>query len=165
MAKESGFDIVSDADMQEVDNAFQQTVRELAQRYDLKGAGATIEFSRREGAFSITAPSEFVAGQVVDVLGSKLVRRGIDLKALRMDAPQPAAGMSVRQTGRMVRGIGAEVARRISKDIRATKLKVKPAVEGEKLRVASSSKDALQAVIAFLRDQDYGQPLQFTNYR
>lgn len=165
MPKDASFDIVSDVDMQEVDNAFQQTVRELAQRYDLKGAGAAIEFSRREGSFLITAPSEFVAGQVVDVLGSKLVKRGIDLKALRMDRPQPAAGMSVRQTGRMVQGIDPEVAKRISKDIRDTKLKVKPAIEGGKLRVSASSKDALQSVIAFLRDQDYGQPLQFANYR
>jgi len=165
MAKDSSFDIVSDVDMQEVDNAYQQTVRELAQRYDLKGSGAAIEFSRKDGSFLITAPSDFVAGQVVDVLGSKLVRRGIDLAALRMDAPQPAAGMSVRQAGRMVRGIDADTAKRISKDIRDSKLKVKAAIEGEKLRVSSPSKDALQAVIAFLREQDYGQPLQFENYR
>ncbi len=165
MAKDSSFDIVSDVDMQEVDNAYQQTVRELAQRYDLKGSGAAIEFSRKDGSFLITAPSDFVAGQVVDVLGSKLVRRGIDLAALRMDAPQPAAGMSVRQEGRMVRGIDADTAKRISKDIRDSKLKVKAAIEGEKLRVSSPSKDALQAVIAFLREQDYGQPLQFENYR
>ena len=165
MAKDSSFDVVSDVDMQEVDNAYQQTVRELAQRYDLKGAGATIEFSRKDGSFLISAPSEFVAGQVVDVLGSKLVRRGIDLAALRMDKPQPAAGMSVRQAGRMVQGIDADTAKRISKDIRDLKLKVKATVEGDKLRVSSASKDALQQVIKFLREQDYGQPLQFSNYR
>lgn len=165
MAKDSSFDVVSDVDMQEVDNAYQQTVRELAQRYDLKGSGAKIEFSRKDGSFLITAPSEFVAGQVVDVLGSKLVRRGIDLAALRMDKAQPATGMSVRQSGRMIQGIDADTAKRIAKDIRDMKLKVKPMVEGDKLRVSSASKDALQSVIAFLREQDYGQPLQFTNYR
>ena len=165
MAKDSSFDVVSDVDMQEVDNAYQQTVRELAQRYDLKGSGAKIEFSRKDGSFLITAPSEFVAGQVVDVLGSKLVRRGIDLAALRMDKAQPGAGMSVRQSGRMIQGIDADTAKRIAKDIRDMKLKVKPMVEGDKLRVSSASKDALQSVIAFLREQDYGQPLQFTNYR
>ena len=165
MAKDSSFDVVTDVDMQEVDNAYQQTVRELAQRYDLKGSGAKIEFSRKDGSFLITAPSEFVAGQVVDVLGSKLVRRGIDLAALRMDKAQPAAGMSVRQSGRMIQGIDADTAKRIAKDIRDMKLKVKPMVEGDKLRVSSASKDALQSVIAFLREQDYGQPLQFTNYR
>ena len=165
MAKDSSFDVVSDVDMQEVDNAYQQTVRELSQRYDLKASGAKIDFSRKDGSFLITAPSEFVAGQVIDVLGSKLVRRGIDLAALRMDKAQPAAGMSVRQPGRMVQGIDADTARRISKDIRDLKLKVKAAVEGDKLRVSSASKDALQAVIKYLREQDYGQPLQYTNYR
>lgn len=165
MAKDSSFDVVSEVDLQEVDNAYQQTVRELSQRYDLKGSGATIDFSRKDGTFMISAPSEFVASQVVDVLGSKLVRRGIDLSALSMDKVQPAAGMSVRQSGRMVQGIDTDTAKKISKDIRDTKLKVKATIEGDKLRVSSASKDALQAVIAFLRDQDYGQPLQFTNYR
>ena len=116
MAKDSSFDVVSDVDMQEVDNAYQQAVRELSQRYDLKGSGAKLEFSRKDGSFLITAPSEFVAGQVVDVLGSKLVKRGIDLKALKMDKAQPAAGMSVRQTGRMIQGIDADLSKRISKD-------------------------------------------------
>ena len=165
MAKDSSFDVVSDVDMQEVDNAYQQTVRELAQRYDLKGSGAKIEFSRKDGSFLITAPSEFVAGQVVDVLGSKLVRRGIDLAALRMDKAQPAAGMSVRQSGRMIQGIDQDTAKRIAKDIRDLKLKCKPTVEGDKLRVTSASKDVLQQVISMLREGDYGQPLQFVNYR
>ena len=165
MAKDSSFDVVSDVDMQEVDNAYQQAVRELSQRYDLKGSGAKLEFSRKDGSFLITAPSEFVAGQVVDVLGSKLVKRGIDLKALKMDKAQPAVGMSVRQTGRMIQGIDAELSKRISKDIRDMKIKVKPTIEGDKLRVSSASKDALQSVIAMLREKDYGQPLQFTNYR
>ena len=165
MAKESSFDVVSTVDLQEVDNAFQQTARELTQRYDLRQSGATIAFSKKEQVFTIAAPSEFVAGQVIDVLGTKLVRRGIELAAIRWDKPQMAAGSSVRQIGHVVQGIDQDTAKRIAKDIRDLKLKCKPLVEGDKLRVSSASKDVLQQVIAFLREADYGQPLQFVNYR
>ncbi len=165
MAKEASFDVVSTVDLQEVDNAFQQTARELTQRYDLKGSGATIEFSKRDGVFTVSAPSEFVASQVIDVLGTKLIRRGIDLKAVRWGNPIPAAGSSVRQVGTIVQGIDQDTAKRIAKDIRDLKVKCKPTVEGDKLRVSSASRDVLQQVIAFLKEQDYGQPLQFVNYR
>ena len=165
MAKESSFDVVSVVDMQEVDNAYQQAARELVQRYDLKGTGATLELSKKDATFRIEAPSEFVAGQVRDVLGSKLTRRGIDLAAVRWDKPQDASGMSVRQTGTVVQGIDQDTAKRIAKDVRDLKLKCKPTVEGDKLRVSSPSRDVLQSVISALRDADYGQPLQFVNYR
>ena len=105
MAKEASFDVVSQVDLQEVDNAYQQTAREMTQRYDLKGSGATIDFSKKDATFTIAAPSEFVASQVRDVLGTKLVRRGIDLKAVKWADPVPAAGMSVRQRGTVVQGI------------------------------------------------------------
>lgn len=165
MAKESSFDVVSTVDVQEVDNAFQQTTRELTQRYDLRQSGATISFSKKDQSFTIQAPSEFVASQVIDVLGTKLVRRGIDLSAVRWDKPQAAAGSSVRQMGRLVQGIDQDTAKKIAKDIRDLKLKCKPTVEGDKLRVSSASKDVLQKVISVLKENDYGQPLQFVNYR
>ena len=165
MAKDSSFDVVSVVDMQEVDNAFGQAARELTQRYDLKGSGAKLDFSRKDGVFTISAPSEFVASQVREVLGSKLIKRGIDLAALKWDNPQAASGMTVRQTGRMIQGIDQDTAKRIAKDIRDLKLKCKPTVEGDKLRVTSASKDVLQQVISMLREGDYGQPLQFVNYR
>lgn len=165
MAKESSFDVVSTVDVQEVDNAFQQTSRELTQRYDLKGSGASIEFSKGEGAITVHAPSEFVAGQVVDVLNGRLARRKVDLKSLRWDDPVPAAGSTVRLVGHLVQGIDQDTAKRIAKDIRDLKLKAKATVEGDKLRVSSASKDVLQQVIASLKERDYGQPLQFVNYR
>ena len=165
MAKESSFDVVSTVDLQEVDNAYQQTTRELKQRYDLRQSGATISFSKKDQTFTIAAPSEFVASQVIDVLGTKLVRRGIDLSAIRWDKPQMAAGSSVRQVGHVIQGIDQDTAKRIAKDIRDLKLKCKAMVEGDKLRVSSASKDVLQQVIAYLREEDYGQPLQFVNYR
>ncbi len=165
MAKESSFDVVSTVDMQEVDNAFQQAKRELAQRYDLKGSGAEISLDKGARTITVSAPADFVAKQVIDVIGTKLVRRGIDLGAVKWGDPQPAAGQSVRQTASIVEGIDKETAGKINKDVKGTKLKVKVQIEGDKLRVSSASRDTLQEVIAFLKSQDYGQPLQYTNYR
>lgn len=165
MAKDSSFDVVSEVNMQEVDNAFQQCAREITQRYDLKDSGATIELSKGDKLLTITAPADFVARQITDVLNSKLIKRGIDLKSISWDSPQAASGGSVRVLGHIVEGIDQPTAKKINKDIKDRKLKVKVVIDADKLRVASASKDALQEVIAFLRDQDYGQPLQFTNYR
>lgn len=165
MAKESSFDVVSTVDMQEVDNAFQQTVKELSQRYDLKDSKATIELSKSDKTVTVSAPSDFVAKQVIDVFQTRLVRRKVELSAIKWADPVAASGGTVRVVGSVLEGIDQELAKRISKDIRDSKLKVKPTVEGDKLRVASASKDALQQVIALLRDKDYGQPLQYVNYR
>ena len=165
MAKDSSFDIVSTVDMQEIDNAFGQAKKELSQRYDLKDCGAEIALDKAAKKFTVSAPSDFVAKQVIDVLGSKLVRRGIDLNAVKWGAAQPAAGQSVRQVADIIEGIEKDKASQINKDIKAQKFKVKVIIEGDKLRVSSPSRDALQDVISFLKSQDYGQPLQYTNYR
>lgn len=165
MAKESSFDVVSTIDMQEVDNAFQQAKKELAQRYDLKDSGAEITFDKAHKTLTVAAPADFVAKQVIDVIATKLVKRGIDLGALAWGDAQAAAGQSVRQTATLVEGIDKDTAGRINKDVRSTKLKVKVQIEGDKVRVSSASRDTLQEVIAFLKDKDYGQPLQYVNYR
>lgn len=165
MAKDSSFDVVSEVNMQEVDNAFQQAARELSQRYDLKDSGATIELSKSDKLFTLHAPADFVARQVIDILSSKLIKRGVDVKTVSWEDPQAASGGTVRLIGRIVEGIDQATAKKINKDIKDQKLKVKVTIEADKLRVSSASKDALQQVIAFLREQDYGQPLQFTNYR
>lgn len=165
MAKDSSFDVVSEVNMQEVDNAFQQAARELSQRYDLKDSGATIELSKSDKLFTLHAPADFVARQVIDILSSKLIKRGVDVKTVSWEDPQAASGGTVRLIGRIVEGIDQATAKKINKDIKDQKLKVKVTIEADKLRVSSASKDALQTVIQFLRDQDYGQPLQFTNYR
>lgn len=165
MAKESSFDVVSSVDMQEVDNAFQQAKKELSQRYDLKGSGAEITLDKQKKTITVAAPADFVACQVIDIIGSKLIKRGIDLAAVKWGDPQAATGQSVRQVATIVEGIDKETAGKINKDIKGTKLKVKVAIEGDKLRVSSASRDTLQEVIAFLKGQDYGQPLQCVNYR
>ncbi|WP_449133527.1 YajQ family cyclic di-GMP-binding protein [Senegalimassilia sp.] len=165
MAKESSFDVVSSVDMQEVDNAFQQAKKELSQRYDLKGSGAEITLDKQKKTITVAAPADFVARQVIDIIGSKLIKRGIDLAAVKWGDPQAATGQTVRQVATIVEGIDKETAGKINKDIKGTKLKVKVAIEGDKLRVSSASRDTLQEVIAFLKGQDYGQPLQYVNYR
>lgn len=165
MAKESSFDVVSSVDMQEVDNAFQQAKRELVQRYDLKDSGATIDLDKTAKTLTVAAPADFVAKQVIDIINTKIIKRGIELTALKWGKPIAATGQSVRVVGQIVEGIDKETAGKINKDIKGTKIKVKVQIEGDKLRVSSASRDALQEVIAFLKTQDYGQPLQYTNYR
>jgi len=165
MAKESSFDVVSTVDMQEVDNAFTQTKKELQQRYDLKDSGAEMAFDKQGKTITVHAPSDFVARQVIDVLAGKIVKRGIDLKALKWGDPIAATGQSVRLVGQILEGIDKDTAGKINKDIKAEKFKVKVQIEGDKLRVSSASRDSLQEVITFLKEKDYGQPLQYVNYR
>ncbi|HAM14269.1 MAG TPA: YajQ family cyclic di-GMP-binding protein [Eggerthellaceae bacterium] len=165
MAKESSFDVVSTVDMQEIDNAFQQAKKELTQRYDLKGSGAQIDLDKQGKTMTVKAPSDFVAGQVVDIISSKLVRRGIDLAAVKWGDSQAAAGQSVVKSASIIEGIDRDTAGKINKDIKAQKLKVKVQIEGDHVRVSSASRDTLQEVIAFLKGNDYGQPLQYVNYR
>lgn len=165
MAKESSFDIVSTVDIQEVDNAFQQARKEISQRYDLKDSGADVSLDKAAGTLTVSAPADFVASQVIDVIGSKLIKRGIDLTAVQWGDPIAASGGSVRRVATVVNGIDKETAGKINKDIKAQKLKCKVTIEGDKLRVSSPSRDTLQEVIAFVKGNDYGQPLQFVNYR
>lgn len=165
MAKENSFDVVSQVDWQEVDNAFQQASKELTQRYDLKDSGATLEFNKGQKQFIVQAPADFVAKQVIDVLNTKLIRRNVDIKSVKWSDPIKSSGQSVRLVGDIQEGIDQETAKKISKDIRDSKLKVKATIEGDKLRVSSASRDALQEVIALLKETDYGIALQYNNYR
>lgn len=165
MAKENSFDIVSETDAQEVENAFNNAVKALKQRYDLKDSGAELSYDKASGTLTVLAPSDFVSSQVIDILNTHLVRRKVDLKSVSWGKPEDASGSMIRTTGAIVQGIEQDVAKRISKDIRDQKFKVKVQIEGDKLRVSGPKRDVLQEVIAFLRDKDYGLPLQFTNYR
>lgn len=165
MAKESSFDVVSSVDIQEVDNAYTQAKKEIKQRYDLKDTNSDIALDKAKKTLTVTAPSDFVAKQVIDIVTSKLVKRGIDLNALKWGKLEAATGGTVRQSATIVEGIDREVSAKINKDIKAQKFKAKVQIEGDKLRVSSASIDTLQEVIAFLKSNDYGQPLQYVNYR
>jgi uncharacterized protein YajQ (UPF0234 family) len=165
VAKTSSFDIVSKVDLQEADNAVQQAAAEIRQRYDLKDTGATVTLDKSVPAIEVRGPSDFVAKQVIDLLGTKLVRRKVDLAAVTWGAPERAGGDTVKVTGAVADGIDAETARKINKDVKAEKFKAQVQIEGDKLRVSSPKKDVLQDVIAFVKSKDYGVPLQFVNYR
>lgn len=165
MAKDQSFDIVSEVDMQEVDNAVQQAAKELVQRYDLKDTGSTISLDKSAASITLSAPSDFVITQIIDILGSKFVKRSIDLKAITWGNLESASGGTVRKTGTIVNGIETELAKRINRDIKDEKFKVKVQIEGDKLRVSGPKRDVLQEVITFVKAQDYGIPVQFTNYR
>lgn len=165
MAKESSFDVVSQVDMQEVDNAFQQVRKELAQRYDLKDADAEVELDKQKHEMTVVAPSDFVAHQVIDIVNSKLVKRKIDLAAVKWGDAQTVSGGRVKRQAQIVSGIDKDTLGKINKELKSLKLKIKTQTEGDKIRVSSASRDTLQDVIAHLRQQDYGIPLQFVNYR
>lgn len=165
MAKDNSFDVVSETDMQEVENAFNNTEKGLKQRYDLKDSGSTVAFDKSAKTITVVAPSDFVSGQVIDVLNTNLIKRKVDLKAIAWGTPQDASGGMIRTIGTIQQGIEQDVAKRISKDIKNQKFKVKVQIESDKLRVSGPKRDDLQEVIAFLKEQDYGIPLQFTNYR
>jgi uncharacterized protein YajQ (UPF0234 family) len=163
MAGDFSFDIVSDFDRQEMVNAVDQTHREMVQRYDLKNAHGTLNLERE--AIVVTAPSDMTLRAIVDVLETKMVRRGLDLKILAFGAVEPASGGQVRQRIGLKRGIDQDLARNITKLIRDTVPKAKAQIQGDAVRVSSKSKDELQKVIAAVKQKGYDVPLQFVNYR
>jgi uncharacterized protein YajQ (UPF0234 family) len=161
---ENSFDIVSKVDLQEVSNAIQQALKEIHQRFDLKDSKSNIEMDGKE-AIVLTSQDEYKLKAVTDILGTKLVKRGVPLKALNYEKIEPAAGSTVRQKVTMQQGIPTEKAREIVKAIKDTKKKVQASIQGDFVRVSGKDRDTLQAIIAMLRDKDFGIDMQFTNYR
>lgn len=163
MAKELSFDVVSQADRNEVHNAVNLAQKEIATRYDFKKSVSAITLEGDD--LVLVSDDDGKLKSVVDVLEDKLVRRKVPLKALQYGKVESALGGTVRQRVRVNQGIDEEKARTISKAVRQEFKKVKVSVQGDTLRIFSPKKDELQAVMALLRDQDFGIPLQFTNYR
>ena len=160
---DSSFDVVAEVDRQEVDNAINQAAKELTQRFDFKGTGASVGWSGEK--LTVQANSEERADAALDVLKEKLVKRKVSLKALDPGRPKPAAGGTYRIEVDLVQGIPTEKAKSMVKLIKNSKLKVQPAIQGDQLRISSKSKDALQEVQALLRNNDHDLPLRFTNYK
>jgi uncharacterized protein YajQ (UPF0234 family) len=162
---DASFDVVSKVDRQEVDNALNQAAKEIGQRFDFKGTGASIAWSGQE-AVEMRADSADRVRAVLDVFESRLVKRGVSLKALDLGDPEAAAGGTSRLLVRIRQGIDDEKAKAIVKKIKSDGPKgVQAQVQGDTVRVSSKKKDDLQQVIAVLREADLGIPLQFTNYR
>jgi len=163
VAQEFSFDVVSDFDRQELVNAVDQARREITTRYDFKNVPVEIELET--AAITVTAPSDAQLRSILDVLQSKVHRRGIDIKVLDAQKPEPAARGNVKQTIKLRKGIADDLGRDLVKKIRAVHPKVQVRIQGDQLRVASPKKDELQSVITQLKDMDLDVPLQFTNYR
>ena len=164
MLMAESFDIVSKVDLQEVSNAIQQALKEVHTRYDLKDSKSDIQMDDKE-ALVLTSADEFKLKAVNDVLQSKLVKRGVPLKALAYGAIEAAAGSTVRQRITMQQGIPIEKSRDIVKLIKNSKKKVQAAIQGDLVRVSGKDRDTLQEIIALLKQQDFGIDMQFTNYR
>jgi len=166
MASTSSFDISTGADLQEVDNAVNQAGKEIAQRYDFKGTHCTIEFDRDKAEIRLLADDDFRMEALLDVVRGKLIKRGVPVRNLVIGDPITGSAGSIRRTIGLTQGITGEVAKKIVKAIKDRSFrKVQASIQGEEVRVSAPDRDELQAVIAFLRSQDFGIELKFGNYR
>ena len=157
------FDIVSRTDLAEVDNAVRNIQREIGTRFDFKGSKSSIE--RAEAVLTVIADDDLKLKQIHELIKAHFTRRGVDAKALDFKTPEKASGNLVRQTIVVKQGIDAELAKRIVKEIKGSKLKVQAAIQGDELRVSGKKRDDLQEAIALLRGLDLGLPLQYVNFR
>ncbi len=157
------FDVVSEVDLQEVDNAVNQAKKEIGGRYDFRGSKARIDWDKVE--IQVFAEDDYKLGAMKEILLKKLHHRGIDIKAIKFDDPEPVGGMLFKQKVSLVQGIDKEMGKKINQDIKEAKLKVQSQIQDEKLRVTSKSIDELQSCMALLKKGDYKIPLQFTNLR
>ena len=166
MASLASFDVSTGAELQEVDNAVNQAMKEVAQRYDFKGSKAAISFDRAAATLTLVADDDFKMKALFDVLQGKLIKRGVPVKNLELGAVTPAANDTVRRELKLTQGIPQEKAKAIVKAIKDRKFKkAQASIQGDEIRVQAPSKDELQEVIAFLRSQEWGIELKFGNYR
>ncbi|MCW2277872.1 YajQ family cyclic di-GMP-binding protein [Heliophilum fasciatum] len=163
MAKDASFDIVSQIDDQEVTNAVHQAIKEIEQRFDFKGSKS--EIRQEADKIILISDDEFKLKNVTDILESKMIKRGISLRALKYDKIESAAGDTVRQNVNLVQGISKEMAKDIIKLIKDSKIKVQASIQGDQIRVTGKNRDDLQAVIGLLRKADLSIELQFINFR
>jgi hypothetical protein len=157
------FDIISEVNLQEVDNAINQARKEIEGRYDFKGSKAELKWEDKE--ITLIAEDDYKIGAMLSILQTKMHRRGVDMKALKQEKIEEAGGRMLRQKITLILGIDKEIAKEINKDIKESKLKVQSQIVEDKIKVTSKSIDDLQSTIALLRGKTYEVPLQFTNMR
>jgi uncharacterized protein YajQ (UPF0234 family) len=166
MATMNSFDVTSEIDMQEVDNAINQARKEIAQRYDFKGSPATIELDQKNKTMTLTAEDKFKVGAVWEIVQTRMVRRNVPVKNVKPGEIESAAAGTMRQVFTLQVGIPTDTARDIVKFLKDAKLKkVQASIQADQVRVQSASRDDLQQAIALLRGHDFGIALQFGNYR
>lgn len=165
MSQQSSFDIVSSVDMQEVDNAVNQAVKELRNRYDFRGSKSSIELLKAEKKILIIGDDDLKLRNLQDILKTRMAARSISVKALKFEDPEKAFEGTLRQKVELINGIPQENAKEIVRLIKESGIKVQASIQGDEIRVSSKSRDDLQAVIQMLREAALDIPLQFTNYR
>ena len=166
MASTYSFDVTSNIDLPEVDNAVNQARKEIGQRFDFKGSAAAIDLDQKANTLTLTAEDHFKLESVWDVLQTRLIKRGVPVKNMKREEIQPASGSTVKQVITLQQGISSDAARDIVKHLKDLKMKkVQAQIQADQLRVSSPSKDELQAAMAALRAKDFGIALQFGNYR
>jgi uncharacterized protein YajQ (UPF0234 family) len=164
MAQDNSFDIVSKVDIQEVRNAIEQAMKEIRQRFDLKDTHSDIHLEG-DDAIQMASSNEYKLEAVKEILGQKLVKRGVSLKNLTYEKVEPATGQSVRQKIKLQQGIPSEKAKEIVRIVKDSKKKLQASIQGDTVRISGKDRDDLQAIIATLRGRDLGVELTFTNYR
>jgi cyclic-di-GMP-binding protein len=165
MAQENSFDIVSKVEIQEVRNAIDQALKEIHQRFDLKDSNSEITFEEDKNAIELVSAGEYKLEAIKEILGQKLVKRGVSLKNLTYEKVEQASGKSVRQKIKLQQGIPTEKAKEIVRLVKDSKKKAQASIQGDTVRISSKDRDNLQEIIALLRGKDLGLDLQFTNYR
>lgn len=165
MANDCSFDIVSQIDLQEVDNALNQAMKEIKTRFDFKGSKSDMTFNREEKKITFLADDDLKLKNLIDILEGKFAKRSLSIKSLKYGVAEKALDGMVRQTAEVIQGIPQEKAKEIVKRIKELKLKVQVSIQGEQIRVTGKSKDDLQSVIQLVRGLNLDLPLQFTNYR
>ena len=165
MAANHSFDIVSEIDFQEADNAINQAIKEIQQRYDLKESHTEILLNKKDKQISINTKDEYSRKQSIDILQTKFIKRGISIKALKVMEPEPAANGRLKQIINLQDGISKENAKLVTKLIKDSKLKVNAQIQDEQVRVQASKIDDLQAIIKLVKEADLDFPVQFTNYK
>lgn len=165
MAANHFFDIVSEIDFQEVDNAINQALKEIWQRYDLKDSKTELILNKKEKLITLNTKDEYSRKQSIDILQSKFIKRGISIKAMKLNEPEPAASGRIKQVINLHSGISKENAKLITKMIKESRLKVNAQIQDEQVRVTAPKIDDLQAVIKLIKEADLDFPVQFTNYK
>ncbi|MDR1951981.1 MAG: YajQ family cyclic di-GMP-binding protein [Elusimicrobiota bacterium] len=165
MADKFSFDIVSEVNMMEIENAINQAQKELATRFDFKGSKSSIELNKNENKIILIADDEFKLKSLKDILEGRLAKRGVSIKALNYKTLEKAFEGHIRQNADIISGLAADKAKELVKLIKDSKIKVQTQIDGSKVKVISAKKDDLQAVITYLKEKTFSVPLQFTNYR
>ena len=165
MAKNSSFDIVSEIDFQEIDNALNQAIKEIRQRYDLKDSKTELELNKSDKIINLNTKDDYARKQSLDILQTRMIKRGLSIKVLKLEEPESAASGRIKQKINLQSGISKDNSRKITKLIKELKLKVNAQIMDEKVRVQGAKKDELQEVMQAVRDADFDFPVQFVNYQ